>query len=178
MQTELHILVCFAIREMSFMDEHKTRKTLALMMLISILAACNQSKPQATPLASTQPPATETVVATDTATSASPTETPIQHQVIPLYLPPDRSNHAGDQNSSVTANQKKANGGDRFTFERFERPFNWITMEVYYPELDIIDTLVYVDDTWVYGTIKVVNRPAAGESPFRFAMQLDVWCNN
>ena len=47
-------------------------------------------------------------------------------------------------------------------------------MDVYFPDLDIIDTYVFQDNTWVYSTIKVVDRSAASVEPYRFAMQLDV----
>lgn len=156
------------------MREHKSRKTLALILLVATILACNVPGSQATPLPPTQSLATALTVPTATVPVAPPTETPIQHQVIPVSLPPDRSSHAGDQDSSNTASQKMSNGGDRFTFERFERPFSAMTMDAYFPELDIIDTFVYQDDTWAYGTIQVVNRAAANGSPFRFAMQLDI----
>jgi len=150
------------------------RVSLTFMAVLAILTACNlPGSQEATPPPATQPPATELVQVVDTATSAPPTEIPIQHQVFPVSLPENRSGHAGDYDSSVTADQKKSNGGDRFSFEQFERPFNANTMDVYFPNLDIIDTFVYQDDTWVYGTIQVVDRSAASSSPFRFAMQLD-----
>jgi hypothetical protein len=142
-------------------------------VILTFILACNIPG-SATEIPATQPPAaTEPLTVIDTAIPPSPTETPIQHTVIPGNLPENRSGHAGDYDSSVTAKEKKSNGGDRFTFERFERPFNANTMDVYYPELDIVDTFVYQDDTWIYGTIKVVDRSAASVSPYRFAMQLD-----
>jgi hypothetical protein len=156
----------------------KTIKFSPLVAVIAILAAimaCNlPGSTDATPPPATEPPATELVAVVDTPTSPPPTEIPIQHTTIPVSLPENRSGHAGDYDSSVTATQKKSNGGDRFTFEQFERPFNANTMDVYYPNLDIIDTFVFQDDTWIYGTIQVVDRSAANSSPFRFAMQLDV----
>jgi len=146
------------------------------IMILAVLTACNLPGSQsATQAPATSLPATELVVIVDTPTSIPPpTEIPIQHQIIPVSLPENRSSHAGDYDSSVTADQKKSNGGDRFTFEKFERPFNANTMDVYFPELDIIDTFVYQDDTWIYGTIQVVDRSAATTSPYRFAMQLDI----
>lgn len=149
----------------------------ALLAIITAMLACNipfgsSEAPATEPPATLRP--TEPVTVKVTPTSAPPTEIPIQHQVFPISLPQNRSSHAGDYDSSVTAAQKKANGGDRFTFERFERPFNANTMDIYYPNLDIIDTFVYQDETWIYGTIQVVDRSAASASPYRFGMQLDV----
>lgn len=156
------------------MNRKNFHTSLTVITFIAVLSACNlPGSSQATPPPATQPPATELVTVVDTATSAPPTEIPIQHTTIPASLPESRSGHAGDYDSSKTAEQKKSNGGDRFTFEQFERPFNANTMDVYHPNLDIIDTFVYQDDTWVYGTIQVVDRSAGSSSPFRFAMQLD-----
>lgn len=138
------------------------------VILASILA-CNTSGATITPEAAA--PATEVVQVVGTA--GPPTDAPIAHEIVPVALPENRSSHAGDYDSSVTAEQKKSNGGDRFTFERFERPFNANTMDIYFPELDIIDTFVYQDELWVYGTIQVVDRSAASASPYRFAMQVD-----
>ena len=157
----------------------KKRKFTSLVIVISIIiatfTACNFPVSEAaTEPPTTAPSATELVAIVVTATSAPPTEIPIQHQIIPVSLPENRSSHAGDYDSSVTAELKKSNGGDRFTFERFERPFNANTMDVYYPELDIVDTFVYQDTTWIYGTIQVKDRAAVNSSPYMFAMQLDI----
>ena len=156
-------------------QSHKT--ILILFVTFATILACNMPS-QATP--------TEAPVVEPSATLISPvietpvpppTEIGIQHTIIPANLPENRSSHAGDYDSSATADEKKSNGGDRFTFERFERPFNANTMDIYYPELDIVDTFVFQDETWLYGTIKVVDRAAVNMSPYRFAMQLDTDVN-
>ena len=152
------------------MKHNHQKFSMAVLSIIASILACNIPG-SATETPATQPPATELVTVVDTA--VPPTEIPIKHQVFPVNLPENRSGHAGDYDSSKTANLKKSNGGDRFTFEQFERPFNANTMDVYYPNLDIIDTFVFQDDTWLYGTIQVVDRSAASVSPYRFAMQLD-----
>lgn len=157
------------------MKQRSTRISFAWIAVILTILACNVPG-NSTEVPVTQSPATElaTTVA-DTATSPPQTaEIPIQHQFYPVNLPESQSDRAADHNSSKTANQKKSNGGDRFTFERFERPFNANTMEIYYPELDIVDTSVSEDDTWIYGTIQVVDRSAVNTSPYRFAMQVDI----
>ncbi|WKZ46240.1 MAG: hypothetical protein QY306_10520 [Anaerolineales bacterium] len=155
------------------MKQRTVRINVAWVAIVLAALACNIPS-SSTEVPTTQPPATELVAVIDTATSPPPTEIPIQHQVFPVNLPENRSGHAGDYDSSVTASEKKANGGDRFTFERFERPFNSNTMDIYYPELDIVDTFVYEDATWMYGTIQVVDRSAVNVSPYRFAMQVDI----
>lgn len=154
--------------------KHKNiRSLIAGITIFASILACNVPG-SATEVPTLQVPVTGPTTAVNTPTQQPPTEIPIQHQVFPVSLPVDRSSHAGDYDSSVTAAEKKSNGGDRFTFERFERPFNTSTMDIYYPNLDIIDTFVYQDDTWLYGTIQVVDRSAVNASPYRFAMQLDV----
>jgi hypothetical protein len=155
------------------MKQKKVRSFAIGASIFASVLACNISG-GATETPAKQIPVTGPITIVDTPTQPPPTEIPIQHQVFPVNLPANRSGHAGDYDSSVTANEKKSNGGDRFTFERFERPFNANTMDMYYPNLDIIDTFVYQDDTWLYGTIQVVDRSAVNVSPYRFAMQLDV----
>ncbi len=161
------------------MKRRSVKGIVSFATVILTILACNVPS-GATEVPATEPPATELVTVVDTATSPAPppsTEIPIQHQDFPVSLPIERSGHAGDYDSSVTANLKKANGGDRFTFERFERPFNANTMDIYYPELDIVDTFVYQDRTWLYGTIQVVDRSAVNASPYRFAMEIDIDAN-
>lgn len=148
--------------------KNPSRLTTAMITIFAAMLACNVSG------SATEAPATELVAISDTPTSPSQTEPPIQHQVFPAALPQSRSGQAGDQDSSVTSNQKKSNGGDRFTLEQFERPFSTNIMDVYFPNLDIVNTSVFQDDTWIYGTVKVVDRSAATVEPYRFAMQLDV----
>jgi hypothetical protein len=154
------------------MKQKRTKITTAVIAMVAVTLACSGSGSEVT---STPPPtAVQLVTVAGPPTDSPPAEAPIQHQVFPVNLPPSPSGNAGDQDSSFTADQKKSNGGDKFTFEEFERPFNADTMDVYYPNLDIIETHVLQDNTWIYGTIKVVDRSAATVDPYRLAMQLDV----
>jgi len=110
----------------------------------------------------------------DTSAPVTAAETPvIQHQNVPSELPSERSSHAGDHDSSVTAVQKRADGGDRFTFGRFERPFNANTMDVYYPYLDIQDTLFYQDDTWIYAVITMKGADSNQALAGKYAVEID-----
>ncbi len=155
------------------MMQKNSRLTLPGLTLLIAVLACNTSGSSTTEAPLTQPP-TPLVSVVDAPTNTPPTELPILHQVFPVDLPQSRSGHAGDNDSSLTANAKKSNGGDRFSFEQFERPFNANSMDVYFPNLDIIDTFVFQDTTWIYATIKVVDRSAARVDPYRFALQIDV----
>ena len=114
------------------MKQKVSRFTAALFTIFAAMLACSTSG-NATEAPTSQPP-TELVAVVDTATNPPPSEIPtsgipILHQVFPVNLPPSRNGHAGDHDSSVTANQKKSNGGDRFTFEQFEArstPIRWM----------------------------------------------------
>ena len=127
----------------------KITKTLfaVLSLIISILACSFPSTKSIEPqgIATDAAPTVQVAQPTETS-SAPPTEIPIQHQAIPVALPADRSSHAGDYDSSTSASKKSSAGGDRFTFGRFERPFNANTMDKYFPSLDIVDTFVYQDE--------------------------------
>ena len=155
------------------MKQKRPRLTAAVIVIFAAMLACNGSGSVTEVPATQLPTATELVAIVEVPTNPPPTELPILHQVFPVNLPPSRSGMAGDHNSSVTADQQKSNGGDRFTFEQFERPFNADTMDVYFPHLDIIETYVFQDSTWIYGTIKVVDRLSVTRGPYRLAMQLD-----
>jgi len=108
---------------------------------------------------------------------APPTEASVVHLTQPGELPQNQAGHAGDYDSSISAREKRAAGGDRFTFGRFERPFNADTMDVYFPELDIVDTFVYQDDTWIYGVLTLrgfdENKTLSGIYGVEFEMTLD-----
>ncbi len=147
---------------------------LILMLVILVVVLACRTSDSAPDEPSSEAPTPTTSVLDTPASPLLTAEPSIQHQMTPGDLPQERSGQAGDQDSSLTAEQKKSNGGDRFAFEQFERPFNANTMDVYFPNIDIIDTFVYQDDTWIYGTVKVVDRAAVTTVPFRFAMQLDI----
>jgi hypothetical protein len=153
------------------MENRKSKTFFVLLTLIATILACNMPSPTAA--TATAPAATQAPAATEAA-AAPPTEPPIQHVVIPIDLPADRSSHAGDYDSSATASKKTAAGGDRFTFERFERPFNAISMDVYFPQLDILDTFVYQDKTWIYGKIMLKSLDASNSKGSNYAFELDV----
>ncbi len=127
------------------------------------LSACGGAATQAPP-----PP-----TAVPTSTPPPPTATAIVHQLVPGALPPERSDLAGDYDSSTTADKRTAPGGDRFTLGRFERPFNADTMDEYYPYLDIQKAVVYEDDTWLYAVISLKDGDANGALPGRYAEEID-----
>lgn len=135
-------------------------------LLVIFMLACS--------LPSTVPTEIATAVTEEAPTEIiTATETVIQHEIIPVNLPNERNSHAGDFDSSTTADKKSAAGGDRFTFGRFERPFNANTMDTYFPEIDIVDTMVYQDETWIYGKITVKGNETQTLNG-KYALELDL----
>lgn len=123
----------------------KVKFHLFIVSLLLVALACGTGTATPTP-----PPApTEIVVVTSTI-EASPEPTAVAHAMVPGELPTEPGGIVGDQDSSITADEKRAPSGDRFTFSRFERPFNAETMDVYYPYLDIQGATFYQDDLWLY----------------------------
>lgn len=98
----------------------------------------------------------------------------VVHVEIPGDLPEIQSGVIGDQDSSITADKKRAPSGDRFTFGRFERPFNANTMDIYYPALDIQGGLFYEDDTWLYAEIKFKNDDSSYVLNGKYGFEIDL----
>ncbi|MBM3179104.1 MAG: hypothetical protein FJZ86_01985 [Chloroflexi bacterium] len=141
------------------------------LFVFLVLSACNLGK--AAPSA-TQAPVTEAAaLPADTPTSA-PTEAVIQHVLIPGDLPAEQSGLAGDHDSSTTADENRAPGGDRFTFGRYERPFNSEAMDVYYPYLDIQTTEFYLDDTWIYAVITLKGDESSQSLAGKYGFEIDL----
>ena len=137
---------------------------LATFMLL--LSACSL------PLSSRQPADTQTpeAVAPPPVVDAPAS---IPHELVPISLPSERANQASDQDSSETASRRYPPGGDRFSRGDFERPFNANTMDVYFPYLDIIDTRVFEDDTWLYASITLRGMDQDQSLPGQYLMEID-----
>jgi hypothetical protein len=112
------------------------------------------------------------VVPSSTAAPASTSQS-IQHTSVPGEPPEPRLSFAADQDSYITSPEKRAPGGDRFTFGRYERPFNGLTMDLYFPEIDIQETSSYHDGTWIYYSITVKGRDSNQALSGRYAIEID-----
>ncbi len=144
-----------------------------LIFLTFVLEACGAGAgSDASQPSATEPPATLEAVIPDTGTLS--TSEAIKHTVIPGDLPAEKANHAGDQDSSTLADKHRATGGDRFTFGRFERPFNANTMDVYYPNIDIQDFTVYVDDIFIYSSVIFKSLDTSSPKKSKYAMEFDL----
>jgi len=135
-----------------------------IVILIFTLQACN--------LPNTNTP-TSTVSGSPPETSIAVTAA-LQNQVVPVGLPAERSGHAGDFDSSLSAANQEATGGDRHTFGEFERPFNAQTMDKYFEQQDIVDTFVFQDDIWIYGQIMLRGQGSDETISSKYALELDV----
>lgn len=91
--------------------------------------------------------------------SAAPSETPqptstVVHNTRPADFPGGRESGMTDPDSSSTAGQNRANRGENFSMNLFERPFTSEAM-VYYPDLDIVYTTLNRSGDWIYVEITV-----------------------
>lgn len=102
-----------------------------------------------------------------------PPEPELAHEMIPGDLPPDRTNQATDHDSSTTADQKRAPGGDRLAIGMLERPFSPDPMDIYFPELDIQSAQLYLDETWIYVRIILKGADETGKLSGNYALELD-----
>ena len=100
-----------------------------------------------------------------------PPEISIKHQDIPVNLPVSQSGQAADFDSSKVIGTEIFIGGDRFTFNRFERPFNSNAMDVYYPEIDIMGLAVFQDDSWVYGVVELKDLQSSAAQNPKYALE-------
>jgi hypothetical protein len=115
--------------------------------------------------------------------SAASTEAPsagggeVQHTTIPVNLPEKQSGEALDFDSSKVLSNGTLVGGDRFTFGRFERPFNANTMDMYFSDLDIVATKVFQDDTWIYASVTLKELTASSSANQKYAVEIDANLN-
>jgi len=79
-----------------------------------------------------------------------------------------------DRDSSTTAPQRAANGGENFDQNLYERPFNAITMDIYYPDLDIKNARLDRGGTWVYIEIEMVNVRQSGGMNGNYGVEFDL----
>ena len=125
-----------------------------------------------TALALAAPPVSSPVAPDSAAPAATPT---IVHQTIPGEPPNRYESLVSDRNSSTTAAQRAANGGENFDINLLERPFNAITMDIYYPDLDIIEARLDRSGSWAYAEIELVNvRPDEGILGGNYGIELDL----
>jgi hypothetical protein len=141
------------------------RPAWAIVVLMSFALACSVGAPPA-----------GTDGANDAPAAAPPAATPTEvfQGAMPVGLPAERADQAGDIDSSPNAHRAQVSGGDVFVHGLYERPFNPDLMDKYFPYLDIVDTQGYTDDTWGYASITLQKTDANGGLAGEYAVELDL----
>lgn len=143
---------------------------ISLLLLLMMACGSGSSAEETLPIAGSD----SSDFVTDESPVATAEPTPVQHVMIPGELPVVHSGAVGDQDSSITADEKRAPSGDRFTFGRYERPFNANTMDMYYPALDIQGALFYEDSTWLYATLNFKNDNSSYVLNGKYGFEIDL----
>ncbi len=66
-------------------------------------------------------------------------------------------------------------GGDAYALNIYERPFNENQQNTYYPDLDIVQGKLAIDDAWVYVSIQLYGqRPGASVPQGNYGVELDL----
>jgi len=158
------------------------------VVLVASLLACNASQavaPSTEVSGQNNLPTTESGqnVAATTAPTDVPiqpvstetlTPTPIVHIRMPGEPPAGGLSEITDRDSSSLASQHRANGGENFTSNLYERPFNANSMDTYFPDLDITRTKLSRDDQWIYVNIKLVGQDPAGGMHGNYGVEVDL----
>jgi hypothetical protein len=178
------ILFCLEGADMNRKTSHSITAWLPAVVLLTALLACNISRavPPATqvsgenvlPTAVSGPSNTVTSEPTQPEITETPTTAPIVHTLIPGEPPASFLSEITDWDSSTTATQRRVIGGENFTKNLYERPFNANTMDIYFPDLDIIRTRLLRDSQWVYVNIKLVGQNPAGGLLGDYGVEVDM----
>ena len=142
----------------------------AALLVILILTACNLQRPVLPTLA---PPEEATGTTESPVLPASPSETPeapvlpaspsetptatIVHLATPGEGASAQSN-ISDTISGDTAHQGVPNeppGGDQWLYNLYERPFNTLTQDIFFPDLDIRTAQLGLGSPWMYATMQL-----------------------
>lgn len=98
---------------------------------------------------------------------------PVAHKQTPGELPLAFESQIHDPNSSALASQHRANAGENFGFDLYERPFDQ-SMNTYFPDLDIKNTALNRDAAWIYVTITLAGQDPQGGLLGDYGLELDV----
>jgi len=171
---------------------HNRLKLLAVSLLLVLGAACSPQQPSTLPPAPQQPanqvdgspsptnappsPTTELPTPTLEPLPLLPSSSPVAsvvHQAKPGN-PSEVLGKGNDQDSSATASQKRASGGDVYSQGNLERPFNANSMDIYYPEIDIQQMGLGEDGQWIYTTITLKGADKNNKFSGTYALEIDV----
>lgn len=159
------------------MKVSKFRVMFLLLAMFVFVAACSMPGESSEPVDVVTEEVPTDVAVADESVPPAVVEPEIQHITIPVDLPKEQSGKAADFDSSKILENKTPIGGDRFTFGRFERPFNANAMDVYFSQIDIVNTVVFQDDTWIYASITMKDLQQSSTEGIKYAVELDVDLN-
>ncbi len=177
---------------MNWKMSRKATAFLPAVVLVTALLACNGFKISLTTATSpveptaasvqTELPTTagEPVVPTTesvpTVAESTPTytSTPIVHVLVPGEPPGSFLSEVTDRDTSSMASQHRALGGENFSVDLFERPFNTTTMDTYFPDLDILRGRVSRDSQWFFVDIKLAGQDPAGGLTGAYGLEIDL----
>ncbi len=71
----------------------------------------------------------------------------------------------------------RTNGGESFATNRFERPFNANSMDVYFPDLDITKARLFRDSQWIFVNILLIGPNSAGGLQGGYGAEFDLDLN-
>ncbi|MEI8131767.1 MAG: hypothetical protein WCG34_05000 [Leptolinea sp.] len=107
--------------------------------------------------------------------TATFTATAIPHVLKPADVPPGRISWMWDRDSSTSASQHQPGGGDDYSKNLYERPFSANTQERYYPDIDIQESALSFDTTWIYVAITVKSPdPQSNTLDGQYGVEIDL----
>jgi hypothetical protein len=165
------------------MKTHLSIKSLSIAtLLVLTLLACNLSQQVAT-----NAPAGDTPGVVETPLVVGVTEAPplvdvptdtltptIAHLTIPGELPGSWLSEITDRDTSAVAGEKRAIGGENYSVNLFERPYNANMMDKYFPDLDIVRARLYEDMQWVFGTVHLSGVGDGSVLSGNYGLELDM----
>jgi hypothetical protein len=157
----------------------RTFTAFSLILLCGlIVVACGSevkrqaSQPVPPPSADLRPTVapSQPAVAPDTGPEATTAPT---HAMVPGDMPRGKGIFLGDQSAASSYSKARALVGDRFTFGKFERPYNANSMDTYYPFVDIVSANFYPRQVWVFARITLVGPDPNNGFPAKYAVEID-----
>lgn len=101
----------------------------------------------------------------------APAESSVQHTMVPGELPEYTGIHLYDHSE---INVQGADIGDRFFYNKFERPFT-TNQEAYLQDIDIFEVWFYdADPTWYFAEVAMVGRDENGNFSGEYGLEADV----
>jgi hypothetical protein len=154
--------------------------TIGLIFILTMVA-CGATEPTPTSvLPGDMPGVADTPggeVSGDTPEVSVPTETlrpTVEHVTMPAEPPGAWLSEITDRDTSPVAAEKRALGGENYSVNLFERPFNATMMDKYFPDLDITRARLFEDSQWVYVTIRLVGVGDGGVMGGSYGVEVDL----